>query len=631
MSDPWKSEGWQRARQDYHAGRARTTSPRRASGNNHAPKPEPSNGELDAAAVKVDDRNETDAEIRRLAKLTPIEYDRERRSAAQKLGIDRVSVLDGTVKAARGENAETKGQGRPLEMPTIEPWPECVNGADLLNAICNAVKRYLVVPEGSAEVLALWAIHTHAFECFTHSPRLAITSPEKQCGKTTTLDVLRELVARPLPTSNATTAAVFRTIEMATPTLLIDEADTFLRENEELRGVLNSGHRQGGQIIRTVGEDHEPRQFATWAPAAIAMIGRLSDTLEDRSVSIALRRRRPTEKLEQFRSDQVQDLKQLTRKIARWCDDNRQRLAASDPHTGTLANRAADNWRPLFSIADLAGGSWPERARAVAEVAETTKQDQSKRTMVLGDIRDLFAARGTDRLRSAEIVEALGAMETRPEWRNGKPITPVALGRLLGPFSIVPDNQRHGDSISKGYLLTAFEEAFATYLPPQPATPLQRNNDGHFDTFQAATPENNVAASKSKKPNNDGRCSGVAGQNPPTDAKRCEHCNQPGVLQECHYGEDADAAWLHRECEEPWQAAYEERRQQQLQARLPSLTYRKRTPQPLADGSLDAPTASAEVSAGHLKRVSRTMSAYQESGAWPVSEAFYGGLLWSHG
>jgi putative DNA primase/helicase len=112
----------------------------------------------------------------------------------------------------------------------------------------------------------LWAIHTHAFECFGHSPRLAITSPEKQCGKTTTLDVLGELVARSLPTSNATTAAIFRTIEIVKPTLLIDEADTFLGENEELRGVLNSGHRRGGQILRTVGEGHEPRQFATWAP-----------------------------------------------------------------------------------------------------------------------------------------------------------------------------------------------------------------------------------------------------------------------------------------------------------------------------------------------------------------------------
>jgi Protein of unknown function (DUF3631) len=447
-----------------------------------------SNSESEAEAVKIDDRNDTDAEIKRLAKLTPIEYERERKSAAEKLGIDRVSVLDGAVKAARGENGDAKGQGRPLELPTIEPWPEPVNGADLLDDICNAVKRYLVLPEGSAEALALWAIHTHAFECFWHSPRLAITSPEKQCGKTTTLDVLGELVARSLPTSNATTAAIFRTIEIVKPTLLIDEADTFLGENEELRGVLNSGHGRGGQILRTVGEGHEPRQFATWAPAAIAMIGRLPDTLEDRSVSIALRRRRPTEKVQQFRSDRVQDLKQLVRKIARWCDDNRQNLAASDPHSGALANRAADNWRPLLSIADLAGGCWPERARAVAEAAETAKRDQSKRTMVLGDIRDIFAARpGIDRLRSAQMADELGAMENRPwsEWRNGKPMTPAALARLLGPFGITPGTKRDGEATFKGYLLSDFTEAFATYLPDQTVTPSQPNNDGHCDALQS--------------------------------------------------------------------------------------------------------------------------------------------------
>ena len=431
-----------------------------------------SNSESDAEAVEIDDRNETDAEIKRLAKLTTIEYERERKSAAEKLGIDRVSALDSAVKAARGDNGDTKGQGRPLELPTIEPWPEPINGADLLNDICNAVKRYLILPDGSAEALALWAIHTHALECFGHSPRMAITSPEKQCGKTTTLDVLGELVARPLPTSNATTAAIFRTIEIAKPTLLIDKADAFLGENKELRSVLNSGHRRGGQILRTVGEDHEPRQFATWAPAAIAMIGRLPDTLEDRSVSIALRRRRPTERVQQFRSDRVQDLKQLARKIARWCDDNRQSLAASDPNTGTLANRAADNWRPLLSIADLAGGRWPERARAVAEAAETAKQDQSKRTMVLSDIRDIFAARhGTDRLRSAEVAEILGAMENRPwsEWRNGKPITPAGVARLLAPFGIVPGTKRGGEATFKGYLLSDFMEAFATYLPLKPS------------------------------------------------------------------------------------------------------------------------------------------------------------------
>ena len=397
------------------------------------------NSSLDDETIKID----LEGEIRRLAKLTLIEYELIRQDAAAELGIC-IRALDNAVKAARAEHDDTKGQGRPLKLPAIER-SETVNCADLLDDIVNTVRGYLVLPEGGAEILTLWAVHTHVFECFGHSPRLALTSPEKRCGKTTTLDVLAELVARPLPTSNATTAAIFRTIEKAKPTLLIDEADTFLKDNEELRGVLNAGHRRGGQIIRTVGDDHEPRQFSTWAPAAIAMIGRLSDTLEDRLVSIALRRRRPTEKVQQFRSERAQDLKQLARKIARWCDDNRHALAGHDPNTGTLVNRSADNWRPLFAVADVAGGRWPEHARTVANASELSKEDQSKRTLLLCDIRDFFAARPeVDRAPSAELAGALGAMENRPwsEWRNSKPITPAALARLLGPFGITPGRLR---------------------------------------------------------------------------------------------------------------------------------------------------------------------------------------------
>ena len=115
-------------------------------------------------------------------------------------------------------------------------------------------------------------------------------------------------------------SAIFRIVELATPTLLIDEADTFLKENDELRGILNTGHRRGGQVLRTVGEDHEPRQFSTWAPAAIAMIGRLPDTLNDRSVIINLRRRKPTEKVKSFRRDRADDLNVLD---ARWRDGHR--------------------------------------------------------------------------------------------------------------------------------------------------------------------------------------------------------------------------------------------------------------------------------------------------------------------
>ena len=459
------------------------------------------NCELDSEVLKLDGYNSVNAEITRLSELKPVEYDRQREASAKSLGI-RMTTLDGLVKKVCCEASNTPGQGRPLELSVIEPWPESIDGGELLGNICSAFRKYLVLPPGSAETLALWVVHTHTFQCFAHSPRLAITSPEKGCGKTTTLDILGELVAQPLPTSNATTAAIFRTVEKAAPTLLIDEADTFLKDNEELRGILNAGHRRGGQIIRTVGEDHEPRQFSTWAPAAIAMIGRLPDTLEDRSVSISLRRKKPAERVHQFRSDRCSDLKVIARKIARWAEDNREALAAADPYTGKLVNRAADNWRPLLAIADEVGEEWTKRARTVAEATESIKEDQSIRSVLLADIREFFAARPeTDRVRSSELAAALGAMENRrwSDWRNGKSITAAALARLLGPFGILPGSKRDGDATFKGYLLSDFRDAFESYLSAETVTPSQGPSLLGCDTSEIVTSHSSVTPSKASQ------------------------------------------------------------------------------------------------------------------------------------
>ena len=476
------------------------------------------NRDLDSKAVQQDEV----AAVARLASLSTLKYAKERTEAARSLGIT-VTALDKAVKEAKAESSDSKGQGRPLDLPEIEPWHLPVNGAALLNELCTAIRRYIVLPEGGAEAMALWAVHTHAFDCFNISPRLAITSPEKGCGKTTTLDVLRELVARPLPTSNVTAPAVFRTVEIASPTLLIDEADTFLKENEELRGILNSGHRKGTPIIRTVGDNYEPRQFSTWAPATIAMIGNLPATLDDRSVAIRLRRRKPSERVEQFRSDRVPELAELARKCSRWAADYSVALTAADPHMGKLFNRAADNWRPLFAIADVAGGEWPNVARSVAYGAEAAKRDQSVRTMALSDIRDIIEARThSDRISSTELATTLALLEGRPwiEWRGGKPITAAALARLLSPFEIIPTTKRLGTETFKGYLYSDFNEAFAAYLADQTVTRSQPNNDGHCYVSQTVTSNGDVTLSKVSQPNNDGHCYGVTVSKPEID--QCE-------------------------------------------------------------------------------------------------------------
>jgi putative DNA primase/helicase len=418
------------------------------------------------------DTAEDRQEIRRLAELGRLEYDREREAAAERLKI-RVTTLDKEVEAERGEFNDDDKQGQAMHLPEPEPWPDPVNGADLLRELSAVIRRHIVMFEHLADTAALWVVHTYLLPVFGVSPRLAITSPEKQCGKTTLLDVLFHLVWRPLIAANVSAAAIFRVVESYQPTLLIDEADTFLPENEELRGILNSGHRRGGSVIRTVGEDHEPRAFSTFSACAIAMIGRLPPTLDDRSVRNELRRRRVDEVVEPFRFDHTEHLDQLARKAARWAGDNASVIQRAEPDMPTgVFNRAADNWRPLLAIADAAGAEWPSRARrAVQCTGESAAGDgDSLRVLLLTDIRMIFAERKQDRISSAALVDALNSIEGRPwaEWNRGKGLTPNRLARMLAPFGIAPATVRmRDDTTPKGYLRSQFEDAFVRYLPEE--------------------------------------------------------------------------------------------------------------------------------------------------------------------
>jgi putative DNA primase/helicase len=192
------------------------------------------------------------------------------------------------VSKRRPRNVEARGDGF---LAAVEPWPSAIDGVQLLDDLAGVITRHVGLPEGGADAVALWAVHTHALDAAAMTPLLAITSPTPECGKSTLLGLVGKLALSPLPASNITPAAVFRAIEKWRPTLLIDEADTFLRDNNELRGVLDSGHgRDSAFVVRTVGDDHEPRHFSTWAAKAIALIGDLTATLASRSIHVEMRR-----------------------------------------------------------------------------------------------------------------------------------------------------------------------------------------------------------------------------------------------------------------------------------------------------------------------------------------------------
>lgn len=432
-------------------------------------------GETVEIREPVDPNIETEDEtISRLAGLSPFEYERVREDEAGNIGV-RVTILDKQVAQRRTDTTDHNEIGRSVIFDLPEPWPDAVDGAALLSEIVKVLTSHVILSPDEAVSAALWMLHTHAYDTASISPILAITSPTPECGKTTLLTLLGALVRKPLTASNITSAALFRSVEKWAPTLLVDEADTFLRDNDELRGIINSGHnRASAFIIRTSGEDHEPRRFMTWAPKAIALIGKLPATLASRAIHIELKRFAPGESVVPVRADRMAHLQPLARKAIRWSEDHSDALQHADPVLpGALRGRDADNWRHLLAIADAAGGEWCERAR-VAAVSMTNNDDgQTAGITMLADIRALFAERSADRLSSTELAAGLGLMEDRhwSEWQNGKPITTRQIARLLAPFEITPTKFRQEGRTpgTRGYERDAFEDAFARYLADSPA------------------------------------------------------------------------------------------------------------------------------------------------------------------
>lgn len=456
-----------------------------------------------------------------LALLSPIEYDQKREAAAKQMGC-RVATLDAEVEKLRPQQANpTATQGAAVVCADPQSWGAPVEGKALADGLEEVFKRHVVLPDHGAVALALWTIHTHALDVFNVSPYLGITSPEKGCGKTTLQSLLLALVRRPIPASNLTQAVVFRVIEKYTPTLLIDEADTFLGENEPLRGVLNSGHsRDMAFTLRCDPDTHEVRQYSTWAAKAIAMIGRLPGTLADRAIPMPMRRKRETETVSEFTDDSRKACAILQRQCFRWATDHLEPLRAAKPvMPPALHNRLADNWRPILAIADVCGGDWPIKARQAAEALTGEREDtESAGTMLLADLAKLFESRDTDRLQSTLIVSYLGDMEERPwsEWRHGKPITARQVSKLLHPYGITPGTVRFSDgTTAKGYTSKHFEEAFARYLTPLlSVTPSQVRIDAAFSDFQSVTPAPLVTDTESRKPAPVAVCDAVTDRTP---------------------------------------------------------------------------------------------------------------------
>jgi hypothetical protein len=410
---------------------------------------------------------------------------------------------------------EKPKQGAALAFEDPEPWHEAIDGAALLDALRQKFRAYVVLPNHADTALALWVLLAYTFDSFQVAPKLAITSPVKRCGKTQLLILLSALTPRALPTSNITASALFRIIQKFQPTLLIDEADTFINRDEDLRGIANSSHtRRTAIVIRNVGDDHEPRAFSTWCPQAIALIGKLSDTIADRSIHIQQRRRTRTENVQRLRQDRIDtECLALRRQAARWAADVEHLLREADPEVPDgLNDRAQDCWRPLLAIADRAGGDWPEAARTAAkELSHVSAGADERSVELLTDIQAIFKAAGDpEALPTSSLLDALIKSDDGPwaTWRKDEnPITAHGLAQLLKRFGVPragtmrfkKDETPEESYTAKGYRRDAFADAFLRYLPDQSVTGNKLNETG--PEVAKNDPSHNETVTDAKTPN----------------------------------------------------------------------------------------------------------------------------------
>jgi hypothetical protein len=348
-------------------------------------------------------------------------------------------------------------------------------GASLLDELYSLLRKFVAYPSDDATVAhALWIAHAHAMDAWESTPRLAFLSPEPGSGKTRALEITETLVPNPVEAINATPAYLFRKVAdpEGLPTILFDEIDTLFgpraKENEEVRGILNAGHRRGAMAGRCVvrGKTVETEELPAYCAVALAGLGNLPDTILSRSVIVRMRRRGPDEHVEPYRRRvHAPEGNALRDRLATWTRAVAAQLAVVPAMPDGVTDRSADVWEALLAIADAAGGNWPERARvaAVSLVSLTKAASPSLGVRLLADLRQIFG--DAECVSTEALLQELCKMDEAP-WSDlkGKAIDARRLANYLRPYGVSSKQVRIGAQTLKGYTREDLFDPWARYL-----------------------------------------------------------------------------------------------------------------------------------------------------------------------
>lgn len=362
----------------------------------------------------------------------------------------------------------------------LGPFTPIVDGVQLLDEVYQFLGRFVAYPtEHEHGAHTLWVAHTHLMDEWDSTPRLAFLSPEPGSGKTRALELTETLVPRPVEAINCTPAYLFRKVSdpVGLPTILFDEIDSLFgpraQEHEEIRAIINAGHRRGGMAGRCLvkGKTVVTEELPAYAAVALAGLGSLPETIFSRAVIIRMRRRAPTETVEPYRRRVHGPEGNLLRdRLAVWAEHLRPNLSTNPTMPEGITDRNADVWEALLAVADAAGGSWPERARvaAVALVAVAHGGQGSLGVTLLADLKTIF--RDDAALWTERIIEKLVALPESP-WGDlrGKPLSDRRLAALLRPYGVSSKQIKLDNINQRGYRRDDLLDAWTRYVhsPPE--------------------------------------------------------------------------------------------------------------------------------------------------------------------
>ena len=457
---------------------------------------QPKNDYFDVTDAKVLFQQDNEV-VTQLATLKMIDYDRVRKEKATQLKV-RPATLDAMVKAER-ENL--KSDDSPFA--DIEPWDEAVNPAQLLDDITHTIQRFIVLDKHQAQAAALWVSTCWFIDMIDCAPIALINAPERACGKTQLLTVLAKLAPRTTQASGISPSVLFRMIEAYQPTLFIDEIETVLKDNEELRGLINAGHtRDSAYVWRSVskGDDFEPKLFTVWGMKAIAGINaiKLAETVTSRSIVFELRRKTISENVERLRRAEAELFNILASQLARFAEDYAAEVKQARPLLpDDLGDRDQDNWEPLLQVAHVAGGHWPDTALKTAlKLSSATTKPISSANELLADIQEVYDAKKVIKITTTELINTL-CEDTEKSWatyNRGKQLSPKQLSNKLKDYGITSKTIRIGYDTAKGYEVDQFKDAFERYLSDPLILPSQSNNslEANSHVFLSVTDRNTV-------------------------------------------------------------------------------------------------------------------------------------------